>query len=78
LRERQGDCSSAGADAGAVEDVLHVLGHSRRRDEQDPRDVGVAAALGHELQNFPFPAAQVWDSLAAALGVEIHLVQVRP
>jgi hypothetical protein len=55
-----------------------MLGHSGYGDEQDPGDVGVAVAVRHQLENLLFPRAEVRDAAAAAFGVEVDLVQVRP
>jgi hypothetical protein len=76
LRQGQRGCSASGANPGAVEDVLHVLGHSRRRDEQNPSDVRVAVALGRESENLYLPAAQARNPAAAEFSIEVHLMQM--
>ena len=42
-----------------MEDRGGVLGDGPFRDEQALGDRGIGAALGHQLEDFPFPGAQL-------------------
>src|SRR5436305_476614 len=66
------------SDAGAIEDMFHVFADGGGADEQDAGDVGVALALGGELQHLSLPLAQVREPAAAAVGVEVDLDEVWP
>jgi hypothetical protein len=58
--------------------VFHVFAYGADGDEEDVGDFGVAVAGGGQLQDLVFAAAEVGDVAAAAFGVEVDLVQVRP
>src|SRR5262249_49098421 len=75
--ERAGDGGGPAGDVQQAVDVFQVRAHGSLGYAQAAGDLGVSVPGGEQGQEFPVPGGDAGDWVAAALGVEVGLVQVR-
>ena len=75
--EGAGDGGGPAGDLQQPVDVFQVGAHGSLGNAQAPGDLGVGVPGGDQVQQFPLPACELGDWVAAALGVAVGLVQVR-
>ena len=77
LGKGAGYCGGAAGDVQLVVDVLQVDTHGSLGNPEAAGDLGIGVPGGDQVQQFLLPRGQPGDRVAAPLGVEVGLVQVR-
>jgi hypothetical protein len=77
VREGAGDRGGAAGDLQPFVDVFQVGAHGSLGDAQPAGDLGVGVAGGQQAQQVLLPGGEPGNGVAAALGVQVGLVQVR-
>src|SRR5262249_47867758 len=75
--EGAGDGGGPAGDLQQAVDVFQVGAHGCLGDAQAAGDLGVGVPGGDQVQQVPVPRGEPGGGVAAALGVEVGLVQVR-
>jgi hypothetical protein len=75
--EGAGDGGGAAGHAQPFVDVLQVGAHGSLGNAQAAGDLGVGVPGGHQAQQLPLPGGEPGDGIAAPLGIQEGLVQVR-
>ena len=75
--EGAGDGGGPAGDLQQAIDVFQVGAHGCLGDAQAAGDLGVGVPGGDQVQQVPVPGGELRGRVAAALGVEVGLVQVR-
>jgi|RhiMetdeSRZDD1v2_1073273.scaffolds.fasta_scaffold1217049_1 hypothetical protein len=76
LGEGAGDCGCAARYLEPFVDVLQVGAHGSLGYAEPTSDLGIRVPGGDQAQQLPMPGRQPRDGAAAALGVQVGLVQV--
>ena len=74
--EGAGDGGGPAGDLQQAVDVFQVGAHGSLGNAQAAGDLGVGVPGGDQVQQFPLPVCELGGWVAAALGVEVGLVQV--